>query len=127
MTRRPGGTSSSVRGTRSPHWPRPSTARSPVGTGRICTGLADGRRIGYPDDDYEPDLWLDHEQLKVARELRPGDEFEYVFDFGADWRHRCRVHDEKVDPVVAYGQIPERPAVIWGWGSIPDQYGRERP
>jgi hypothetical protein len=89
--------------------------------------LADGRHIGYPDDEFEPDVTLDHERLKVARELRSGEAFEYVFDFGDHWRHRCRVQAEKVDPVVAHGQAPTRPAVIWGWGSIPDQYGRRRP
>jgi hypothetical protein len=23
-----------------------------------------------------------------------------------------------------YGTVPNVPVVIWGWGSIPDQYGR---
>ncbi len=88
--------------------------------------LADGRRIGYPSDDYAPDLeWEDQAKLKVARELKPGDEFEFVFDFGDDWRHRCRVLPEKVDPAEEYGPIPDRPVPIWGWGQIPDQYGRE--
>lgn len=88
--------------------------------------LADGRRIGFPSDDYAPDLeWEDHAALKVARELGPGDEFEFVFDFGDDWRHRCRVLDEKIDPAEEYGPLPDRPVPIWGWGQIPDQYGRE--
>jgi len=88
--------------------------------------FADGRRIGYPSDDYAPDLeWEDQAKLKVARELEPGDEFEFVFDFGDDWRHRCRVLDEKVEPADEYGPIPDRPVPIWGWGWIPDQYGRE--
>jgi len=87
--------------------------------------LADGRLIGYPDDTFEPDVvWLDHARLKVAREVRPGEVFEYVFDLGDNWRHRCTVEAEKVDPVEAYGVVPERPVAIWGWGSIPDQYGR---
>jgi hypothetical protein len=62
--------------------------------------------------------------LKVCRELKPRDEFEYVFDLGDNWRHRCRVEPEKADPVEEYGTVPERPVAIWGWGSIPDQYGR---
>jgi hypothetical protein len=45
-------------------------------------------------------------------------EFSYVFD------HRCRVQEAKVDPIEAYGVVPSGPAPIWGWGSIPDQYGR---
>lgn len=88
--------------------------------------LPDGRRIGFPSDDYAPELvWEDHAVLKVARELKPGQEFSYVFDFGDDWRHRCRVLDEKADPVEEYGSPPQRPVPIWGWGWIPDQYGRE--
>jgi hypothetical protein len=87
--------------------------------------LADGRLIGYPDDDFAPDLvWLDHARLKVAREVKPGEEFEYVFDLGDEWRHRCTVLEQKADPVEEYGLVPEAPAAIWGWGSIPDQYGR---
>jgi hypothetical protein len=87
--------------------------------------LGDGRVIGYPDDTFEPDLvWLDHAKLKVARAVKPGDEFEYVFDLGDNWRHRCRVESEKADPVEEYGVMPSRPVAVWGWGSIPDQYGR---
>jgi hypothetical protein len=88
--------------------------------------LPDGRRVGFPSDDYAPDLvWEDHATLKVARELSPGQEFSYTFDFGDDWRHRCRVLDEKADPAEAYGATPKGPVAIWGWGWIPDQYGRE--
>ena len=32
---------------------------------------------------------------------------------------------EKGDPVEEYGIVPNVPAPIWGWGSIPDQYGRQ--
>lgn len=90
--------------------------------------FADGRLIGFPDDTYAPEIvWLDHAALKVARELRPGDCFEYVFDMGDNWRHRCVVESEKADPREAWGPgpLPRRPVPIWGWGWIPDQYGRE--
>jgi hypothetical protein len=88
--------------------------------------LPDGRRVGFPSDDSAPDLvWEDHAALKVTRELKPGQEFSYRFDFGDDWRHRCRVLDEKADPAEEYGTLPKRPVPIWGWGWIPDQYGRE--
>jgi hypothetical protein len=87
--------------------------------------LADERLIGYPDDTFEPDVvWLDHAKLKVARELKPGDTFEYVFDMGDNWRHACNVLEEKADPLDEYGIVPDVPVAIWGWGSIPDQYGR---
>lgn len=61
--------------------------------------LADGRLIGFPDDSWEPEmLWLDHAKLKVAREVKPGAEFVYVFDLGDNWRHRCTAEREKADP-----------------------------
>jgi hypothetical protein len=87
--------------------------------------LADGRLIGYPDDSFAPELvWLDHAKLKVAREVKPGDTFEYVFDLGDNWQHLCTVQPGKADPIKTYGVVPDRPVAVWGWGSIPDQYGR---
>jgi Plasmid pRiA4b ORF-3-like protein len=88
--------------------------------------LADGRLIGFPDDSFAPDVvWLDHGELKVSRTVNPGDVFTYVFDLGDDWRHRCVVESEKADPLAEYGVVPGGPVAIWGWGSIPDQYGRQ--
>ena len=87
--------------------------------------LADERLIGYPDDSFAPELvWLDHAKLNVAREVKAGDEFEFVFDLGDNWQHRCTVLADKADPVKEYGPVPAGPVAIWGWGSIPDQYGR---
>lgn len=31
---------------------------------------------------------------------------------------------EKVDPLEVYGATPDRPVPYFGWGDIPDQYGR---
>jgi Plasmid pRiA4b ORF-3-like protein len=87
--------------------------------------LADGRRVGFPDDEFGLDVgWLDHAKLKVAREVERGGEFTYVFDLGDDWRHRCSVLKDKADPVEEFGALPAMPVPIWGWGTIPDQYGR---
>jgi len=87
--------------------------------------LSDGRRIGYPDDEFAPELvWLDHTKLKVTKEVKPGEQFTYVFDLGDHWEHRCVAEPEKADPLDEYGTVPPAPAVVWGWGSIPDQYGR---
>jgi hypothetical protein len=90
--------------------------------------LADGRRIGFPGDEFAPELaWEDHAALKVAQVVAPGEEFSFTFDFGDGWRHRCRVLSEKVDPREEYGPgpLPKLPLSMWGWGAIPDQYGRE--
>lgn len=88
--------------------------------------LEDRRLIGQPEfqlfEDDEPTL--DGAALKVARTVAAGDEFIYTFDLGDDWRHRCQVLPAKVDPLVEYGARPRSPVAIWGWGWIPDQYGR---
>ena len=55
--------------------------------------------IGYPDDTYAPELvWLDHAKLRVTREVKPGDQFEYIFDLGDNWQHRCTVGDHQIRP-----------------------------
>ena len=84
--------------------------------------LPDGREIGDPDAD-SPD-WIDHETITVAETVSEGQEFEYVFDFGDDWTHHCRVEEVGIDPTAVFDQEPELPIPIWGWGSMPDQYGR---
>jgi hypothetical protein len=57
-------------------------------------------------------------------DLDEGTSFEYVFDLGHDWRHRCEVQSVDIDPGEEYGAPPDRPVPIWGWGWITDQYGR---
>lgn len=89
--------------------------------------LADGRRIGFPDVDPDEHGWEDHDALRVADAIRPGDEFTYVFESGDDWRHHGRVLDERIDPHEFFGDgdPPPGPVPIFGWGWIPDQHGRE--
>jgi Plasmid pRiA4b ORF-3-like protein len=86
--------------------------------------LAEGQRLGFPDLDFEPPGWVDH-AAKLGSLIGPGDEFVFVFDFGDDWRHECRVLTEKLDPREEFGEVPRAPVVLWGWGWLPDQYGRE--
>lgn len=57
--------------------------------------------------------------------LEPGSILRYVFDLGERWVHRCDVESIGVDPVDLYGEEPEFPVPIFGWGPIPDQYGRD--
>lgn len=91
--------------------------------------LPDGRQIGLPDLDPDPDepadAVLDGTALTVAAEAPPGTAFRYLFDLGEDWDHHCRVLAEKVDPLEEYGARPATPVPIMGWGWIPDQYGRD--
>ena len=86
--------------------------------------LPDGRRVCFADVDPDEHGWLDHEKLKVARELAPGEEFRYTFDLGDDWRHRCRV-EEKIDPHLLFeaGDLPRQPVVIWGGDGYPISMG----
>jgi hypothetical protein len=84
--------------------------------------LADGIEIGFPDPD-SPET-LDQKRIKLGSALGKGDAFEFVFDFGDDWTHRCLVAEVGLDPDELYGATPTLPVPIWGWGSMPDQYGR---
>ena len=86
--------------------------------------LANGRQISSPDPDWDV---ADEGALKVSAELGGGDRFVYVFDLGDNWTHACEVEDMDVDPVEVSGILPSEPVPIWGWGSIPDQYGRRWP
>ena len=89
--------------------------------------LAGGRRIGFVDPEPFGDAVIEEQAaVKVAAAVRPGEEFVFVFDFGDRWEHRCRVLAQKADPRQEWGDgpLPRRPVAIWGWGLIPDQYGR---
>jgi hypothetical protein len=59
--------------------------------------------------------------------LSAGTRFEYVFDLGDEWVHRCEVLAVDVDPEAEFGDLPPAPVPLFGWGSIPDQYGRTTP
>ncbi|HVL99172.1 MAG TPA: hypothetical protein VM324_07755 [Egibacteraceae bacterium] len=82
----------------------------------------EGRRLvsGGVDDDAE-----DSDDVTVGEVgLRLGTPFTYVFDVGEGWTHECRVESVDVDPVDEYGEVPQAPVPLYGWGTIPDQYGR---
>jgi len=88
--------------------------------------MADGRRIGRPDPDFDfdsEDEMLDERKMTLSR-LKPGEQFAYEFDFGDSWTHLCTVGDQRIDPLETLGISPDKPLSYWGWGDIPDQYGR---
>ena len=86
--------------------------------------LADGTAVGLPDPEWDDDREVvDARHTKLGR-LNLGEQFAYVFDFGDHWAHLCTVGPERADPVDCYGIVPRRPAAIFGWGELPDQYGR---
>jgi hypothetical protein len=89
--------------------------------------LPDGRFVGLPDAGPpfgDAPRWLDHRAVEVLGALEPGDRFAYIFDLTEEWRHDCQVLEETVDPLAVFGERPNRPAITFGWGWIPDQYGR---
>lgn len=84
--------------------------------------LADGTRLERPDWDDESDA-ADARTVRLSR-LSLGEQFAYEFDFGDSWAHLCTVGPQRIDPVDVLGVVPDRPTPYWGWGDIPDQYGR---
>jgi len=86
--------------------------------------------LGDKTDLYGPIEWPEppedgvfDKRVRLSR-LQAGEQFLYTFDMGDDWTHLCTVGDERIDPLETLGVIPDRPLPYWGWGSIPDQYGR---
>lgn len=73
-------------------------------------------------DDPPREARLDHTVRLGA--LLAGQQFVYVFDLGDDWAHLCTVAKQRIDPLDTIGILSDRPLPYWGWGSIPDQYGR---
>jgi hypothetical protein len=71
----------------------------------------------------EPDGSLDGARTRLGR-LRLGEQFAYVFDLGDNWQHLCTVGPKPADPMETLGIVPDSPLPCWGWGAIPDQYGR---
>ncbi len=92
--------------------------------------LSDGRVIGMADADEFGDSEDEIEEREMtlgAAALAAGDSFTYVFDFGDGWEHHCTVLRDDADPVEEYGRVPEGIVPIFGWGTLPDQYGRSEP
>ncbi|MFI0242266.1 hypothetical protein [Streptomyces sp. NPDC016845] len=72
----------------------------------------------------DPAMELDADHVRIGDVLQPGTEFGYVFDLGDNWRHACRVAERPVDLDREVGIVPDKPLPYWGWGLIPDPYGR---
>jgi hypothetical protein len=85
-------------------------------------------RTAMPDGDGWDDDALDSTATRIGSiGLKAGDSFGYVFDLGDEWTHDCAVERDDVDPDEEFGGAPTGPVPIWGWGMIPDQYGRKGP
>lgn len=88
----------------------------------------EGRRLvpsGATDSLVDGADAEDSEEVTIGEVgLRLGARFTYVFDPVHRWLHECTVFSVDVDPFDLYGEEPDRPVPILGWGSLPDQYGR---
>ena len=85
--------------------------------------LADGTRIGTPHPDMNNDDVLDETREHLSK-LEASQQFIYAFDFGDDWTHLCTVVETGIDPHEVLGVVPDAPLPFFGWGNIPDHYGR---
>ena len=86
--------------------------------------LADRTRLTTPygdDDDLGPAF--DDRRTNLSR-LGPDEQFLCTFDLGDAWTHLCTVGSGRIDPEEELGMVPGVPLPYWGWGAIPDQYGR---
>lgn len=86
--------------------------------------LADRTRLTTPYVDWEEGVPAADDRRTTLGRLRLGERFVYVFDFGDGWTHLCTVGGARIDPLDELGILPDRPLPYWGWGDIPDQYGR---
>ena len=86
--------------------------------------LSDGSSICGPiawEDPPERSVFAG--DVRLGR-LKGGEQLLYTFDMGDDWTHLCTVGEQRIDPLQTLGIIPTDPLPYWGWGEIPDQYGR---
>lgn len=104
-------------------WDRSHLSMFTLDDGRVITDEETGAEMAASSGGPVTTA-LDIAVAKVARTLGPGSEFQFMFDLGDAWTHRCVVGEAKIDPLEVLGIRPDFPLPYWGWGSIPDQYGR---
>lgn len=131
-------------GSRGPLWPRPGRVFAAARThtfADLATAIDDafarwdrahlhlfdrsGRQLlTSPEWDDVPEDSQPSTAIRLSS-LELGEQFVYTFDLGDDWTHLCTVAPARVDPDEVLGILPARPLPYWGWGTIPDQYGRD--
>lgn len=104
-------------------WDRSHLSLFTLADGRLITDEQTGAEIRLAMDapEFSP---IDIDTARVSQTVTRGAEFQYVFDLGDEWTHRCLVESDTVDPLEVLGIRPRTPLPYWGWGTIPDQYGR---
>ena len=82
----------------------------------------EGRTLLSAPEDTEAE---DSDEVTIGEVgLRTGARFTYLFDIGEGWTHDCSVEEVAVDPYALAGEEPDVPVPVFGWGMLPDQYGR---
>lgn len=82
----------------------------------------DGLRL-VPGGDAEDLEAQDSEEVTLGETaIAAGEPFTYIFDLGEGWDHDCRVEQTDID---ASSAETDGPIAVFGWGSVPDQYGRD--
>lgn len=105
-------------------WDRSHLSMFTLADGRVVTDEGTGAEMVGAISGGPLVASLDIASAGVARTVALGAEFQFTFDLGDDWTHRCVVAEQKIDPMEVLGIQPTAPLPYWGWGSIPDQYGR---
>jgi hypothetical protein len=76
-------------------------------------------RYGLPDPDVDPEFdteTLDEAMVTLAQVLTVGDRFDYVYDFGDNWRHHLTV-----EAVIAPSAGVRYPRCLAGEGACPPE------
>lgn len=105
-------------------WDRSRLSTFILADGRMVADDETGEELAVESTDGPISTPLDISAAKVASTVQPGAEFQFTYDLGDDWTHRCVVGREKLDPMEVLGIRPDTPLPYFGWGTIPDQYGR---
>ena len=83
--------------------------------------FADGLQIELRSEQGEESLRPDSSTIHLSR-LRRDEQFVFIFDQG-EWVHLCTVTGSFF-PLEVFNEEPHMPLPIFGWGMLPDQYGR---
>lgn len=97
-------------------WDRGHLSLSTLADGRLVTDAETDEQLGVSLGGPMTTA-LDIVTVKVAKVLGPGAEFQFTFDLGDEWIHRCVVDGQKIDPEEELGIRPKAPTPYWGWGS----------
>jgi hypothetical protein len=96
-------------------------------------GEAIDRSLGRWDLAHERDFTIKGKRIAAgprsatldSLDLAKDELFEYEFDLGDSWTHRCMVRNVASDLYEIWdGWKPAEPTAVEGWGDMPDQYGR---